>query len=77
MSSGALTESTQAPIMRRIVADRNGVESPVADYHLPTVKDFIERSLRVLGHPHDSIIFCDFHFSMPPVFRRSLRSRIV
>jgi len=27
----ALTESTQAPIMRRIEADRNGAESPVSD----------------------------------------------
>ncbi len=45
----ALTESTQAQIMRRIEADRNGAESPVANYHLPTVTNFTESSLRGLS----------------------------
>ncbi len=73
----ALTGSTQAPIMRRIEADRKGAELPVADYHQSTMTDFIERSLHVLGHPHDSIKLCDVHVSETPVFRRNLRSRIV
>lgn len=63
--------------MRRIVADRNGTESPVPTHYQSTVRDFRERSLQGLGYAHDSIIFSGFYFSMPPVLRRSLRSRIV
>ena len=73
----ALTESTQAPIMRRIEADRAGEQSPVPDRRQSTVADFKECSVRDLDHPLESIVFYDVHVSKPPVLRRSLHSRIV